>query len=122
GDALDVNLGVASVSASGGTLGLNGLDAALDEAGTTLLAEPLTDANGIVSINLNDGTLEIDLEKLAENSEGSGLNGLPADTELLTAESIQRITGAVAEALGTVTEKATTVLTDVLNNVGVEIA
>ncbi|PCC35374.1 choice-of-anchor G family protein [Brachybacterium alimentarium] len=117
--AIDTDLGVASVKAGGGTIGLIGLDAALDEASTSLLAEPLEDSNGLVKIDLVNGTIAVDLQALGGPD---GLNGLPANTELLDSETIGLITGAVTEALGTVTTKVGEILVDdVFNNVGLRI-
>ncbi|MGP5717781.1 choice-of-anchor G family protein, partial [Brachybacterium tyrofermentans] len=116
---LDVNVGLARVQAGGGTIGLTGLDAALDEASTSLLAEPLVDENELVSIDLANGTISVDLQKLGG---ADGLNGLPANTELLDSDTIGLITGAVTEALGTVSTRAGDVLVDdVLNTVGLTI-
>src|SRR5699024_3897597 len=116
---IDLDIGLVSVEAGGGTIGLTGLDAALDQASTSLLDEPLTDANGLVSIDLAEGVITVDLEQLGG---ADGLNGLPANTELLDDETIGLITGAVTEALGTVSERAGQVLIDdVFNTVGVTI-
>ena len=117
--SLDLNVGLVRVQGGGGTIGVTGLDAALAEASDSLLVEPLTDANGLVSINLADGTIEVDLQQLGG---ADGLNGLPANTELLDATTIGLITGAVTEALGTVSDRAGQVLIDdVFNNVGLTI-
>ncbi|WP_193105832.1 choice-of-anchor G family protein, partial [Brachybacterium sp. FME24] len=117
--AIDLDIGLIAVEAGGGTIGVSGLDAALDQASTSLLAEPLVDENELVSIDLANGTIAVDLQKLGG---ADGLNGLPANTELLDADTIALITGAVTEALGTLTERVGQVLIDdVFNNVGLTI-
>ena len=117
--SIDLNIGLVAVQGGGGTIGITGLDAALADASDSLLVEPLTDANGLVSINLADGTIEVDLQQLGG---ADGLNGLPANTELLDSTTIGLITGAVSEALGTVSDRAGQVLVDdVFNNVGLTI-
>ena len=119
--AVDINLSipaVATIEAGGGTIGLTGLDAALEEASNTVINEPLVDSNGLVSIDLANGVISVDLQQLGGPE---GLNGLPANTELLDSDTIALITGAVTEALGTVTTKAGDALDDVLGNVGLTV-
>ena len=116
---LDLDVGVASVKAGGGTVAVTGVDDALAGASSSLLEEPLTDENGLVSIDLKSGVISVDLQQLGGED---GLNGLPANTELLDSATIERITGAVSEALGTVSERVGQVLIDdVINNVGVTV-
>ncbi|MFB9071572.1 choice-of-anchor G family protein [Citricoccus parietis] len=122
GLATEINIPlVASLDLSGGTAGVNGLDAALAEASATLLAEPLQDANGLVSVNLADGTIQVDVAQLAGGTDG-GLNGLAPNTQVLTADAIGLITDAVAEALGSVDETVNETVTEVLNATEVDIA
>lgn len=121
GLAQEINIPlVANLDLSGGTVGVNGLDAALQEASATLLAEPLEDANQLVSINLTDGTIEVDLAQVVGGTDG-GLNGLPANTQVLSGATIGLITDAIAEALGTLDDKVDETLTEVFNNTEVAI-
>ncbi|NUL49304.1 choice-of-anchor G family protein, partial [Cellulosimicrobium funkei] len=119
--AVDLNLGLARLDLSGGTAGVDGLDAALQQAADTLLAEPLEDANGLVSISLADGTIAVNLSQLVSGSDG-GLNGLAPNTSVLTTETIGLVTDAVAGALGSVTAKVTETVTEVLNAVELNIS
>ncbi|NUL48331.1 choice-of-anchor G family protein [Cellulosimicrobium funkei] len=122
GLATEINIPlVASLDLTGGTAGVNGLDAALAEASATLLAEPLQDAEGLVSVNLADGTIQVDVAQLAGGTEG-GLNGLAPNTQVLTADTIGLITDALAEALGSVDEQVNETVTEVLNATEVDIA
>ncbi|WP_156896133.1 choice-of-anchor G family protein [Dietzia timorensis] len=118
GVSRDVSIGLASVRLSGGTLGVNGLDDALDNAANIILNEPLEDANSLVAINLRDGTISIDLKQLGGPE---GLNGLPPNTQLLTSPNIDLITDAVQEALGTVSAKAGDALESVLDEIALDI-
>lgn len=121
-NAIDIDanvLGVAHLTAGPGTVGIDGLDAALDDASTTLLATPLQDENELVSIDLSTGIITVDLQKLGG---AEGLNGLDPNTELLDADTIALITGAVSEALGTVATEVETAVTDVLNNTSVTVS
>ncbi|WP_313817673.1 choice-of-anchor G family protein, partial [Citricoccus sp.] len=120
--ATEINIPlVANLDLSGGTAGVNGLDAALDQAATTLLAEPLVDENGLVSISLADGTIAVNLSQLVSGTDG-GLNGLAPNTSVLTTETIGLVTDAIAGALGSVSGKVTETVTEVLNAVEVNIA
>ena len=118
GVSRDVSIGLASVRLSGGTLGVNGLDDALDDAANIILNEPFEDANSLVAINLRDGTISIDLKQLGGPE---GLNGLPPNTQLLTSPNIDLITDAVQEALGTVSAKAGDALESVLDKIALDI-
>ncbi|WP_162893073.1 choice-of-anchor G family protein [Microbacterium halotolerans] len=115
---LDIDLNVlgTGVSVSSGTIGVDGLDAALTGLSNTIINEPLTDPNEIVSIDLNNGTIAVDV---AAATDGGSLNGLDPNTELLDSTTIGSITTAISDALGTVTTKVTDGVTDVLNNTAV---
>src|SRR5690606_14867667 len=62
--AIDTNLGIVSVKAGGGTVGIDGLDTALEGAKTALLETTLVDENELVSIDLATGAITVDLKKL----------------------------------------------------------
>ncbi|UFU03547.1 YPDG domain-containing protein [Ruania suaedae] len=115
---LDIDLSVLGigVDVSSGTIGVDGLDAALSELSNTLINEPLVDPNGIVSIDLNSGLISVDLAQLGGPE---GLNGLDANTPLLDDEQIGLVTTAVSEALGSLTSKVTEGVTEVLNETSV---
>src|SRR5699024_3596172 len=101
--------------------GVDGLDAALAELSDTLISEPLADENGIVSVDLSTGVIQVDLEQAyveshPEGEEVDSLNGLDPNTQLLDEATLSGITTAVSDAMGTLTTKATTGLEVVLNN------
>ena len=128
GSLPNINAGILVINASGGTIALDGVDTGLAQATQTLLADPLADANGIVEIWLADttdngvpisgGTIRVDLEKAIA---GGSLNGLAPNTLLLDATTLTRITDAVNEALGTLSSKVVTAVTDVVNNLDAKI-
>src|SRR5699024_2686458 len=101
-EALNLNLLIARLGITDAELGINGLDTALDELSDTLLIDPLADENGLVSIDLGTGVIDVDLEKVYADAHGvDSLNGLDPNTLLLDDQTITGITSAVAEALGT---------------------
>ncbi|HZU92238.1 MAG TPA: choice-of-anchor G family protein, partial [Microbacterium sp.] len=123
--AVDLNLGVPAVlqvQVGGGTISIDGLDAAITAATNTLIAEPLADPNGIVSIDLANGLISVDLAKIVNGPAATDLNGLAPNTLVLDDTTISAITSAVSAALGTLTTKVTTVVTDLINNLNVHIA
>ena len=123
--AVDLDLGVPAVlqvQIGGGTIAIDGLDAAIAAATNTLITEPLADPNGIVSINLGTGLISVDLAKIVNGPAATDLNGLDANTLVLDDTTITAITSAVSAALGTLTTKVTTVVTDLINNLEVHIA
>ena len=120
-NAANLNLLIAQVDLSGGTAKVNGVDSALEDAAKTLIEEPLVDDSGIVSIDLKNGDVKIDLAKIVKGEGGSDLNGLDPNTQVLSSSTLKKITEAVEGALGTVTSKATTAVTDVVNNLELDI-
>src|SRR5699024_1796790 len=79
----------------------------------------LVDPNGIVSIDLASGAIDIDVA--AATAAGS-LNGLGANTQLLDGTTLGNVTQAISAALGTVTSKVTEGVTEVLNNTAVTLS
>lgn len=74
-----------------------------------LLGSPLVASNGVV-VDLVDGTISVDLAKLA-----GGLNDLPANTELLTSAQISSIVESVA---GVLDDAVTETVSSALDAVG----
>ncbi|OCG73591.1 Ig-like domain-containing protein [Microbacterium sediminis] len=103
------------------TLQVNGADAALAGLAEGILDTPLQDEAGLVSIDLRNGDIFVNADQLAFAAYGQGLSDLGPNTELLSASTIGLITGAVTEALGTLTERVTTAVQGVLNNLEVVI-
>ena len=120
---VDVNvLGLAAIDVGGEGSSIS-VDSktALDSIVENLINEELADKAGIVKIDLSTGEIKIDLAKIVGGTDATNLNNLDPNTQVLTSETITKITDAVAEALGTVTGKLTTTLKDALNNVAVTI-
>jgi hypothetical protein len=76
-------------------------DAATAESGLEAagLVEALEDEAGIVSIDLANGDIQIDLAKIVKGGDASDLNGLDPNTQVLTSDTISQITDAVADAV-----------------------
>ncbi len=92
-----VNVEVAGVGALTVDLGAPPVGAAVDLSGVVddLLNTPLTDENGLVTIDLSTGEVAIDLEQL----HAGDLNDLPANTSLLTAEQAALIADVITTLL-----------------------
>ncbi|PQZ87706.1 hypothetical protein CQ018_17290 [Arthrobacter sp. MYb227] len=120
-NALNVNvnvLGLVKLKTSDVSIGINGLDKALDVVVKDVLQGTVKDKNGLVKIDLKTGDINVDLAKLVKNNPKTGdLNGLAPNTEVLTAATISKITDGVAQALGTVVADLNTALKKALNSV-----
>ncbi|MFC9935597.1 choice-of-anchor G family protein, partial [Glutamicibacter sp. NPDC127525] len=67
---------------------------------TELLATPLENSDGSVSVNLTDGTIHVDLAQLIMDSTGAtDLNSLPANTSVLSGDVVTSIVDGVSDAL-----------------------
>ena len=78
-----------------------GLGALVDE----LLATPLVDDDGLVTIDLTSGLVSVDLRRLVD---GGDLNDLPPNTELLTAKNRDRIVASVTGLLESIVDRVLT--------------
>ncbi len=95
---------------------------ALNSVVENVVNEKLEDKSGIVSIDLKNGDIKIDLAKVVKGENGEDLNSLDPNTQVLTSETIGKITDAVADALGSLSGKLNETLTDALNDVRVEVS
>lgn len=120
---LDVDLGRVGRIAIGGDNAKVSVEVrdALNSVVENVVKEKLEDKSGIVSIDLASGKIAIDLAKVVEGGNGEDLNGLDPNTQVLTSDTISKITTAVADALGELTGTLTDTLTDALNNVHLKI-
>ncbi|MDN5823110.1 MAG: choice-of-anchor G family protein, partial [Micrococcaceae bacterium] len=108
----EVNLGVAKVNLGPTEISIGNLDSALESINVGLLQSTITDTDGLVALNLADGTITIDLEKAVA---GGTLNGLPANTEVISSATLQKVTDGLAEAVGSLTDQLNTELTKAIN-------
>ncbi|TDW65530.1 hypothetical protein EDF51_110107 [Curtobacterium sp. PhB25] len=104
----------------GGTVEITGPD--LAGAVAPLLAEPVQDAGGTLSLDLSAGSVRVDLAHLL-GDDAHGLNDLPPNHEVV----LDAVTlGALADRLGQVVDawagKITTALTTALGSLHVRIA
>jgi len=109
-------LGVANVSLGDATIAVTPPN--LEQLVDDLLGGPnaiLYSDDGAVAVNLTDGTVSVDLAELV-NPGGPNLNGLPANTSVLTPEVITMITDGVNQALGKLVGHLTGGLDALLNS------
>lgn len=120
---IDINTGLANLKLGGeGTTVSVETQDALNSVVENLVNEKLADKAGIVSIDLKNGDIKIDLAKVVNGENGEDLNGLDPNTQVLTSETIGKITDAVAEALGTLGGKFNETLKDGLNDAHAKIS
>jgi hypothetical protein len=122
--AADLNLsvlGLATVDVSTGTIGVDGVEEGVDALIQQLLLTPLQDEAGIASIDLANGQITVDLQRISYAEGTTGLNGLPANTSLLNAATLTAITDAVAEALGTRTARVQASLAGLIGNLSAQV-
>ena len=81
-------------------LAINGLDSFGADLVQTLLTEPLSNADGSVTITLSDGSLHLDLAGLlVEAGYANGLNDLPPNFDVLSPAMITAIQAGITDAL-----------------------
>lgn len=120
---IDVKTGLADIELGGEntTVNVEGQDA-LNSVVENIVNEKLEDKSGLVSIDLKNGEIKIDLAKVVKGENGEDLNSLDPNTQVLTSETIGKITDAVADALGSLSGKLNETLKDALNDVRVEVS
>ena len=120
---INVKTGLADIELGGEntTVNVEAQDA-LNSVVENVVNEKLEDKSGIVSIDLKNGDIKIDLAKVVKGENGEDLNSLDPNTQVLTSETIGKITDAVADALGSLSGKLNETLTDALNDVRVEVS
>ena len=89
----------------------------------TILDTPVGD--GVVTVNLRTGAVEVDLDALLTDTTGHGLNGLDVDEEVLSADVLNNLITRIGNVLETVPALVQTTLTTTLNaatlNIGVAV-
>ncbi|NAZ15130.1 choice-of-anchor G family protein [Glutamicibacter soli] len=97
-DAIDVPL-VAQTDAKLTSLSLD-TEPLLTSVRTQLLSEPLTSTDGSVSVDLDAGTIDVNLAQLVLDVEGKeNLNSLDENTKVLSGAVVNRILAGVTDAL-----------------------
>nr|WP_236995332.1 choice-of-anchor G family protein [Glutamicibacter halophytocola] len=95
-DAIDIDLRpLARIGVTDSTVALNGVDAALQQVKDDILTGVITSDTGLVSIDLGTGDISVDLSKITTG----GLNGKPANYEVLSATAVQEIADEITLAL-----------------------
>nr|WP_227993333.1 YPDG domain-containing protein [Pseudactinotalea sp. HY160] len=113
---ISIDLGIAKVSVDLGSPDLNAtvdLGSVVDD----VLGQALTDADGIVGIDLSTGTITVNLAAL----HADGLNSLDPNTNILQTGEIDRITTAIANALGDLTDNLDAAIRDAVAGIDLTI-
>lgn len=120
---IDVKTGLADLKLGGEDTTVNvETQDALNSVVENIVNEKLEDEAGIVSIDLKNGDIKIDLAKVVKGENGEDLNSLDPNTQMLTSETIGKITDAVADALGSLSGKVNETVKDAFNDARVEIS
>ncbi|NKF33069.1 choice-of-anchor G family protein, partial [Pseudomonas sp. BGM005] len=91
---------IAQVRSTGATATILGLDTVGQTVADQVLNEPLENPTGSVLVDLETGTISADLAQiLVETGQGADLNNLPANTPVLSAQTIAAIQQGVTSAL-----------------------
>ncbi|MFT4258549.1 choice-of-anchor G family protein [Microbacterium sp.] len=104
-----------------GLLGSSDVDISIstdvDAALTTLLTTPISDADGVLSVNLSTGIVTVDLNELLLSTPGvgHGLNDLDVNEEVLSTPVLNNLIDRVGSVLQTVPELVRSTLTRTLN-------
>ncbi|MFE7509342.1 choice-of-anchor G family protein [Promicromonospora sp. NPDC057488] len=94
----------------------------------SVVGEPLTSENQLVTIDLSTGELQVHLEHLVDGTDpwtgddGVGMNGLPPNTEVLDEQTVAQVLDAVTEILQQVTQIMTGAIEESLDAVTIDIA
>ena len=118
-----VLLGIGSVDDLGVTATV---DVDLEAAVQSVLAEPITSEDSVVTIDFSTGEVSVDLARLVADTQGGDydgtLNGLPANTELLDPDLVQAaLDGAIGSVFDQIPALVVNAVTDALNAVDVNI-
>ncbi|MCS3492814.1 hypothetical protein M2368_001825, partial [Arthrobacter sp. JUb119] len=95
-EAIDIDLRpLARIGVTDSTVALNGIDAALSQVKNDVLTGVVTSDTGLVTIDLGSGDISVDLSKITTG----GLNGKPANYEVLSTTAVQEIADEITLAL-----------------------
>ncbi|MGO2036371.1 MAG: choice-of-anchor G family protein, partial [Brevibacterium sp.] len=103
---INLNVLVAQVSVGGDDAEISvEVRDALNKVVEEVINTELTDDKRLVSVDLEEGDIKIDLAKVVKGENAEDLNGLDPNTQVLTDATIGTITTALADALGSLTER-----------------
>ncbi|WP_036321006.1 choice-of-anchor G family protein, partial [Microbacterium indicum] len=116
-------LGVGSIDDLGVTATV---DVDLEAAVNSVLAQPITSDDSVVTIDFSTGEVSVDLARLVADTQGGDydgtLNGLPANTELLDPDLVQAaLDGAIGSVFDQLPALLVNAVTDALNSTDVTI-
>ncbi|MFD6448082.1 choice-of-anchor G family protein [Promicromonospora sp. NPDC060204] len=88
----------------------------------SVVGEPITSANQLITIDLSTGQLEVHLDKLVDGPNEGGINALDPNTELIDDTTYPLIAETVHELMEEVTNILIGAIEDSLNSVTINIA
>ncbi|MFJ6415965.1 choice-of-anchor G family protein, partial [Paeniglutamicibacter sp. NPDC091659] len=107
---VDLNLGVVDVLVGNATATIDNLDLGVIKTG--LLQSTIDADNGVVSLNLGTGLVTIDLERAVNPGSVNGLNGLPANTDVIDAATLQQISAGLTDIVSKLVDQLSEAITD----------
>ncbi|MGP9487618.1 choice-of-anchor G family protein, partial [Glutamicibacter sp. AOP3-A1-12] len=99
---------------------IDGLDTVGQTVVDELIATPIANDSGSISIDLGTGDVHVDLAKLIEES-GQDLNNFDPNTPLIGEDVANAIANGITESLSGITTKATSIIESVLNDLNVKV-
>ncbi|WP_230206393.1 choice-of-anchor G family protein [Microbacterium gorillae] len=118
-----LSLGGAGVNVTSADVQINGIDAVAATVVQELIAEPLTDSTGAVTVDLGTGLIHIDIAKLiaSDPSLGGDINNLPPNTDVISDEFIAAVVQGITESIEGLTNKVTDLVLAAANELSVNI-
>ena len=118
-DVIDLDLTLVKIKLGPTTVGVSGVDAAMQGVKNNLITKNASDPKGIASINLGKGTVSIDVAKAFDSVKG--LNEQGPNTEVINAATLTAITTAIGAAVDDLTLTLTTEIKNAINSIGLTV-
>ncbi|WP_446430142.1 choice-of-anchor G family protein, partial [Leucobacter sp. 1207-22] len=121
GTVNSLSLGGLGVKVNSAEVSIAGVDDVGDTVVNQLISTPIANNSGSVSIDLGTGEITLDIAKLIQEADGSDINNLPANYNVVSADFVQAIVQGITDSLAGITTKVTTILESVLDNLAVKL-
>lgn len=100
-----IDVGIAKVEVTGSTVAINGVDALVETITDALLANPIGNNTGSVTLDLNTGMINLDVAKLlAETPGGGDINDLDPNTEVFSTAFVSAVAVGVSDSIAGITD------------------
>ncbi|MGP9786725.1 choice-of-anchor G family protein, partial [Glutamicibacter sp. 287] len=99
---------------------IDGLDTVGQTVVDQLIATPIANDSGSISVDIGTGEVHVDLAKLIEEN-GQDLNNFDPNTPLIGEDVLNAIANGITESLSGITTKATSIVESVLNDLNVKV-